>query len=70
MAAFVIVGAKELGEGRDAFGFTEVGTGVGPFLLEGPVESFDLTVCLRPVRSGPFVLDLVVGYKSRNMRDR
>ena len=59
MAAFVIVDAKELGEGCDAFGFTEVGTGVGPFLLEGPVESFDLAIGLRPVRSGPLVLNPV-----------
>lgn len=33
MAAFVIVDAKELREGRDAFGLAQVGASVGPLLL-------------------------------------
>ena len=43
--------------GRGAGFVGEVGVGVGPFLVECSVESFNLTVGLRPVWAGPFVLD-------------
>lgn len=61
VAAVVIVGVEEVGEGRDAFALAGVGAGVGPFLLQGAVEPLDLAVGLRPVGAGPLVLDPVLG---------
>ena len=55
------VGVDELGVGGGAFGFAEVEPGVGPFLAQGPVESFDLAVGLWPVGAGSFVLDWAKG---------
>lgn len=36
----------------------EAGVRVGPFLVEGSVESIDFAVGLRPVGPGPLVLDV------------
>lgn len=38
----MIVDPKELGAGRGAFGFAEVGASVGPLLLQGAVKAVDL----------------------------
>jgi hypothetical protein len=46
-------------EGCGAGLVAEVGVGVRPFLVQGAVESLHFVVGLRPVRPGPFVLDLI-----------
>ena len=45
--------------GRGAGFVGEVGVGVGPFLVQRSVESFDFAVGLRPVGPGSFVFDAV-----------
>ena len=61
MAAVMKVGVDERGVLRNALRLAEVQPGVGPFLAQGPVESFDLAVGLWPVGAGSFVLDWAKG---------
>lgn len=58
MAAVVIVGVQEVGQGFDALGLATVGAGVGPFLLEGSVVPFHLAVGLGSTWPGPLVHDI------------
>ncbi len=59
VAAVVIVGVQELGVGRGALVLAGVGTGVGPFFEQGPVEPFDLSIGLGPVGAGAFMHDVL-----------
>jgi len=61
VAAVMIVGVDERVVGRDAFGFAEVGAGVGPFLPPGPGGPFDPAVGLWPVWAGSLVCDWAKG---------
>ena len=61
VASVVVVDVDPVLQGVVAVGFGQVGTGVGPFLGEGPVESFDFAVGLRPVGAGPDVFDPTEG---------
>lgn len=57
----VIVEVDPAGKGISAFGLTGVEPGVGPSVGQGAVETFDLPVGLRSIRSGPFGSDAQLG---------
>ncbi len=58
MGSVVIVVMQPAVIGRCAGFFGEVGLGVGPFLVEGAVESLDFAVGLRAVGAGLLVDDV------------
>jgi hypothetical protein len=61
VAAVVIVGVEPSRELVAAVGVAAVEPGVGPFVGQGPVESFDLAVGLRPIGKGTAVLYVTQG---------
>ncbi len=61
MSAVMVVDVEPGVKGGAAFGFGDVGAGVGPFVGEGAVVALDLAVGLGPVGAGPLVGDAQFG---------